>query len=86
MLLDQLEKHQVRRKLARVNKWAPIMRKMSDKELQGQTAILRQLLSESKSLDDVLPRAYATVREADYRLLGLYPYDVQVMGADPGYS
>lgn len=81
MLLDQLEKHQVRRKLARVNKWAPIMRKMSDKELQGQTAILRQLLSESKSLDDVLPRAYATVREADYRLLGLYPYDVQVMGA-----
>lgn len=53
---------------------------MSDEELQGQTAILKQALADGKTLDQILPRAFATVREADKRLLGMYPYDVQVMG------
>lgn len=57
------------------------MRKMSDAQLQNQTQIFRELLKKEKTLEDILPEAFATVREADYRVLGLYPYDVQVLGA-----
>lgn len=57
------------------------MRKMSDAQLQNQTKIFRELLKKGKTLEDILPEAFATVREADYRVLGLYPYDVQVLGA-----
>lgn len=81
MILDQVEKWRIRQTLRRVNALAPTMRKMSDHQLKGQTALLRQELKNGKSLDDILPRAYATVREVDYRILGLYPYNVQVMGA-----
>lgn len=56
------------------------MRKMSDAQLQNQTQIFRELLKKGKTLEDILPEAFATVREADYRVLGLYPYDVQVLG------
>lgn len=79
--MDQVELQRVRRQLRRVNAWADKMRQMSDGELQSQTAILKQELKDGKTLEQILPRAYATVREADYRLLGMYPYDVQVMGA-----
>lgn len=81
MLFDKIELHKVRRVLKKVNKWAPIMRKMTDAELKNQTNIFREKLKKGQTLEQILPRAYATVREADYRLLGMYPYDVQVMGA-----
>lgn len=81
MLRGHFEQKYLRHVLRQVNKWAPIMRKMSDKELQGQTERFQQALKTGKSLEDILPEAYATVREVDYRILGLYPYDVQVMGA-----
>lgn len=75
------ERYKIRRTLKKVNRFAPTMRKMSDEQLQHQTEILRQQVKAGKTLDQILPQAYATVREADYRILGLYPYDVQVMGA-----
>lgn len=81
LLLDQLEMHRIRQTLKKVNQWAPTMRKMSDAELKKQTQLLREQLRQGKQVKQILPQAYATVREADYRLLGLYPYDVQVMGA-----
>ncbi|KEK14308.1 preprotein translocase subunit SecA [Limosilactobacillus reuteri] len=81
MILDQIEMNRVRRMLKKVNNWAPIMRKMSDNELKGQTKILQEKIKNGKKTSDILPQAYATIREADYRVLGLYPYDVQVMGA-----
>lgn len=71
----------VKRVLKRVNALRDEMRAMSDEELQGQTDILKQQLADGKSVDDILPRAFATIREADYRILGMFPYDVQVMGA-----
>ncbi|WP_295746722.1 accessory Sec system translocase SecA2 [uncultured Limosilactobacillus sp.] len=80
-MLDIGERHTIRRLLKKVNRLAPEMRQMSDSELQQQTALLREQIKAGKILEQVLPRAYATVREADYRVLGLYPYDVQVMGA-----
>lgn len=76
-----LTKMRIRRVLHKINKLAPKMRKMSDSELQQQTEFFRQQLRRGRKLKQILPAAFATVREADYRVLGLFPYDVQVMGA-----
>ena len=53
---------------------------MSDEELQGMTAELRKRHEDGESLDDLMPEAFATVREAAKRVLGQRPYDVQIMG------
>ncbi|HEX6920566.1 MAG TPA: preprotein translocase subunit SecA [Actinomycetes bacterium] len=54
--------------------------KMSDEELQGMTAQFRERLEKGESLDDILPEAFATVREAGKRVLGMRHFDVQIMG------
>ena len=54
---------------------------MTDEELKAETPRLRQLLQEGKTLDDILPEAFATAREACRRVLGEFPYPVQLMGA-----
>ncbi len=54
---------------------------MSDEELRGMTDQFRERLAGGESLDDVMPEAFATVREASKRVLGMRPFDVQVMGA-----
>lgn len=71
----------IKRILHKVNALTAQMRAMSDEELQSQTKILKKKLANGKTVDDILPRAFATIREADYRILGMFPYDVQVMGA-----
>lgn len=71
----------VKHTLAKVNALASEMRGMSDEELKHQTVLLKKELANGKTVDDILPRAFATIREADYRILGMFPYDVQVMGA-----
>jgi preprotein translocase subunit SecA len=53
---------------------------MSDEELQGQTAEFKKRLEEGETLDDLMPEAFATVREAAKRVLGQRHYDVQIMG------
>ena len=53
---------------------------LSDEELKGQTAKFKQELENAKSLDDIMPEAFATVREASKRTLGLRHFDVQLMG------
>ncbi|WP_411284172.1 preprotein translocase subunit SecA [Lapillicoccus sp.] len=54
---------------------------MTDAELRGMTAEFRTRLDAGESLDDIMPEAFATVREAAKRVLGLRPFDVQIMGA-----
>ncbi|MBR2760451.1 MAG: preprotein translocase subunit SecA [Solobacterium sp.] len=54
---------------------------MSDEELKAETPRLKQLLAEGKTLDDILPEAFATAREACKRVIGEFPYPVQLMGA-----
>src|SRR5579875_2364296 len=54
--------------------------KMSDAELRGMTDELRERLADGESLDDLLPEAFATVREAAKRTLGQRHFDVQLMG------
>ncbi len=64
----------------RVNGFEPTISAMTDDELRGQTAILRQRLESGQTLDDILPEAFATVREAAKRTLGQRHYDVQMIG------
>ena len=53
---------------------------MSDAELQAKTPEFKARLQSGETLDDILPEAFATVREASRRVLGLYPYRVQLVG------
>ena len=55
-------------------------RQMDNKTLQGETARFKELLANGKTLDDILPEAFAAVREAADRVLGLRPYRVQLIG------
>jgi preprotein translocase subunit SecA len=53
---------------------------LSDEELQNETTVLRERYAAGESLDDMLPEAFAAVREAAKRTLGMRPFDVQLMG------
>src|ERR671913_108856 len=63
-----------------VNALEPTISAMSDDQLRGQTDLFRQRLAAGESLDDLLPEAFATVREAATRTLGQRHYDVQLIG------
>jgi len=63
-----------------VNQVEEPIRSLTDSELKGQTSIFRARLAEGEDLDLLLPEAFATVREAAWRVLGQRHYDVQVMG------
>jgi preprotein translocase subunit SecA len=63
-----------------INGLEPGLQAMSDEELQGQTARLKEMLEQGSSLDDILPEAFATVREASVRTLGMRHFDVQLIG------
>ncbi len=56
------------------------MKKLSDAELRNKTDEFKKRLSEGETLDDILPEAFAVVREASVRVLGLRPFDVQLIG------
>ena len=58
----------------------PAMQKLTDAELQAKTPELKEKLKNGATLDDILPEAFAVCREADWRVLGLKPYPVQVIG------
>ncbi|NFA01738.1 preprotein translocase subunit SecA [Weissella cibaria] len=64
-----------------VETFADEMAALSDEELQAKTPYFRELLQNGKSLDDILPEAFAVVREGARRVLGLYPFRVQIMGS-----
>ena len=60
-----------------INKLEPEMEKLTDKELTGKTEYFKKQLEEGKTLDDILPEAFAVVREASKRVLGMRHFDVQ---------
>jgi preprotein translocase subunit SecA len=63
-----------------VNALEPEFEKMSDDELQAMTAEFKQRYADGESLDELMPEAFATVREAARRVIGQRHYDVQIMG------
>ncbi len=66
--------------LAKIASFEPSLQAMSDEELSAQTVKFRARLAEGEKLDDLLPEAFATVREAAHRVLGQRHYDVQMVG------
>ncbi|HBI51756.1 MAG TPA: preprotein translocase subunit SecA, partial [Ruminococcaceae bacterium] len=58
----------------------PMYQAMTDKELKDQTNVLKGRLAGGETLDDILPDAFAVLREAMYRVIGIKPYPVQVIG------
>ena len=58
----------------------PTMQALSDEDLRNKTTEFKERLSNGETLDDLLPEAFAVVREADKRLLGMEPYRVQLIG------
>jgi preprotein translocase subunit SecA len=64
----------------KINGFEPALADLSDEELAGQTAVFRKRLDDGMTLDDLLPEAFATVREAAKRVLGQRHYDVQMVG------
>lgn len=64
----------------KVESFAEQIAALSDEQLQAKTNEFRQRLKDGETLDQLLPEAFAVVREAAKRVLGLYPYHVQLMG------
>ncbi len=75
------ELRKIRKILLRVKSFREQMRGLRDEELSGLTDVFRRRYANGESLDSLLPEAYAAMCEADYRVLGKFPYDVQIMGA-----
>ena len=63
-----------------INAFEPALEALSDEELSNQTVKLRGELAEGRTLDQILPEAFATVREAAKRVLGMRHFDVQMIG------
>ena len=63
-----------------INSLEPEMEKLTDHELKEKTNYFKKQLSEGKTLDDILPEAFAVVREASKRALGMRHFDVQLIG------
>ncbi|PLA90828.1 accessory Sec system translocase SecA2 [Ligilactobacillus salivarius] len=70
----------VKKILKKVNHYADEMASLSDNQLKDKTKQFRKRVQNGESLDSILPEAFAAIREADKRVLGMFPYDVQVMG------
>ena len=64
----------------KINSLEPEMEKLTDHELKEKTEYFKKQLSEGKKLDDILPEAFAVVREASKRALGMRHFDVQLIG------
>ena len=66
--------------VAQINSFADAMSKLSDEALRAKTDEFKSRLAKGETLDQILPEAYAVVREASTRVLGMRHFDVQMMG------
>ena len=66
--------------VAKINELEPEFKALSDEELRGKTDIFKKRLADGETLDDILPEAFATVREASRRVLGMRHFDCQLVG------
>ena len=81
MIKNHFQIQRLKKILAKVKSFDSEMAGLSDADLRKKTQEFKERLTAGETLDDLLPEAYAVVREADKRVLGMFPYDVQVMGA-----
>ena len=81
MIKNHFQIQRLKKILAKIKSFESEMAGLSDADLRKKTQEFKERLTAGETLDDLLPEAYAVVREADKRVLGMFPYDVQVMGA-----
>ena len=67
-------------RVADINQLEPLIQQLTDEELTAKTQELRERLRQGETLDDLLVEAFAVVREAAKRAIGLRPFDVQLVG------
>ena len=77
---SEKEVKRVRPIVEKINSLEPAMKELSDSELVAKTPYFKEQLKNGKTLDDILPEAFAVVREASKRTLGLRHFDVQLIG------
>ena len=75
--MDYVKLRNIKKILKEVNSWKDDMARLTDRQLQEKTVEFRERLAEGETLDDLLPEAFAVAREADKRVLGMFPYDVR---------
>lgn len=78
--VDKKRLAELEKKAKLVEQYAGVMNEKSDDELKAMTAQLKERYANGETLDELLPEAFATVREAAKRVIGEYPYHVQVLG------
>ncbi|QJR09646.1 Protein translocase subunit SecA [Usitatibacter rugosus] len=69
-----------RKRVEQINALEPEFQKLTDEQLQAKTPELKKRVADGATLDDILPEAFATVREAGKRILGMRHFDVQLVG------
>jgi len=77
---NERELKRLRPVVARINELESTVRDLSDAEVRARTGVLRERVAKGESLDEVLPEAFATVREAGRRVLNMRHFDVQLIG------
>ncbi len=77
---SEREVKKLKNTVKQINDLEEEMSKLSDSELVGKTAEFKKQLADGKTLDDILPEAFAVVREASKRVLGMRHFDVQLIG------
>src|SRR5690606_41572474 len=77
---NEREIKRMRRIVTEINAFGEDLQKADDAALQARTAELKQAYQEGRSLDELLPEAFAVVREGATRVLGMRHFDVQLMG------
>ncbi len=77
---DRRELRRINRIANRVESYAKPMSQLTDEELQAKTPEFRERIKNGEDLDKLLPEAFAVAREGAKRVLGLYPFHVQIMG------
>ena len=79
--INTIKLRRLRQKLVKINALEESMSRLSDEELKNKTEEFKNRLKTGETLDDILIEAFAAIREADRRILGMFPFDVQVLGA-----
>jgi preprotein translocase subunit SecA len=77
---NEAQLRKLKKQLEAVNRWEPDMEALNDSDLRTKTEQFKKRFSDGETLDDLLPEAFAAVREAARRTVGMRPYDVQILG------
>src|SRR4030043_672818 len=79
--INQKEIDRLSKTVARINDYDSAIKKLKDKDFIKKTEFFKSELAKGKSLENILPEAFALVREVSWRAIGLRPFDVQLMAA-----